>query len=132
MSNFLLLFGADTSQYKVSFALSATEVIYAESLLRNYVSELKPSPDNKFIKANLHKYLRQYLGYINKNGDKVVFVKCLWKRSITDMEKQESSTKMKKWTNDVIFIEDGGCYYWQIKINLNSDELFDFRVNGTV
>ncbi|MEO9872150.1 hypothetical protein [Ekhidna sp.] len=72
------------------------------------------------IHKNLRKYVRQYLGFINEKGERVILINCLWlKSSFADGWKEE-------WIN----VSDGGSQYWQVKYNLDQEQFYDFGVNG--
>lgn len=73
------------------------------------------------FKHNLKKYKRQYFGYINKNNEHTLFINCFWGDEI--FHKNE-------WLKNRIMVLDGGSYYWNVKYNIEKDELFDLDVNG--
>ena len=81
------------------------------------------------IHKHLRKYLRQYLGLIDKNGNKIIWVNFI-KRPTLIQKIRDFYDASEGLQEDWIFILDGGSYYWQIKYNLNSGEFFDFSVNG--
>ncbi len=73
------------------------------------------------IHIKLNKYKRQYFGYIDKNGDRILFINCFW-------SKNENNTE--RWLTSEIMVLDGGSYYWNVKFNLTKNEIFDLNVNG--
>lgn len=73
------------------------------------------------IHKNLHKYKRQYFGYVDKNGDRILLINNFWSKD-NDYKAQ--------WLVNMIIVHDGGSYYWNVKFNLNKKQLFDLEVNG--
>jgi len=73
------------------------------------------------IHKNLHKYKLQYFGYIEKNGDRILLINCFWSKNLDDND---------RWLTDRISVLDGGSYYWNVKYNLDKNELFDLYING--
>lgn len=73
------------------------------------------------INKNLHKYKRQYFGYIDKKGDRILLINCFWGKDKDDTN---------RWLTDRIMVLDGGSYYWNVKFNLDKKQLFDLDVNG--
>lgn len=76
---------------------------------------------NHLIDKNLKKYLRQYFGYIDENGDEILIINSFWKG-----EKYYKET----WLNERVSVNDGGSYFWEVKYNITKGKLFDLYVNG--
>ena len=107
------------------FTPTKEEIFEAEKALKSKLKEANRNLENQYnspiIHRNLKKYKRQYFGYINGNGKKVLYINSLWK-------KNEEETK---WLQQIIMVSDGGSYYWNIEYNLNTDELINLSVNGS-
>lgn len=88
-----------------------------KSLNKQLVNQ-SPTP---IIHKNLHKYKRQYFGYIDINGDRILLINCFWSKDKDDKD---------NWLTDRIMVLDGGSYYWNVKFNLDKKQLFDLDVNG--
>lgn len=107
------------------FTPTHSEVDLAEAALAKDLEKLNQQRINQIhtpiIHKNLKKYRRQYLGYIDANGDKILIINCLF-------GKNESfyGDFLTRW----IEVKDGGSYYWTIKYNITKNELFDLSVNG--
>ena len=70
------------------------------------------------IHKKLRKYTRQYAGFINEKGQRILHVSFNWKR--TDQV-----------ANEVFILAlDAGSYHWTIRYNLDTDEFYHFMVNG--
>lgn len=107
------------------FTPDISEVEKAEAALLKQLGKLNSDRQNQYatpvIDKHLSNYRRQYFGYIDQKGNKILFINCFWKR-----KKEEENI----WLKEQIRVLDGGSYYWNVKYNLNNDELFDLEVNG--
>ncbi len=104
------------------------DIALAEKLIKKYIVrsvEKKHRMLNQIstpiVHQNFDKYYRQYLGYIDKRGRKILYVNCFWK----DKENQ-----FPGWKRKYVKVLDGGSYYWQINVNLKKKKCFDYSVNG--
>lgn len=101
------------------------DVLLAERLVKEGLAELNnPMTDQgsgcPVIHRNLKKYIRQYVGYVNTAGEKIIWINFLWK----------SGTDNQRLTNEVVIVLDGCSHYWNIKVNLNKRMLYELFVNG--
>lgn len=96
-----------------------TEKILTDSIV--YIKREEPSHSD-FITKNLNRYLRQYVGFMNENGDKIVWINFLYKN--------DSFINTAYLNDAVITVNDGGEYYWSIKVNITKNKLYDIAVNG--
>ena len=64
-------------------------------------------------------FTRQYIIYLNKEGDTCAYVNCL-------------KGKYHHPERRFIMVNDGGDSYWQAKLNLTRSQLMDIRINGSV
>ena len=107
------------------FTPTKEEIFEAEKALKSKLKEANRNLENQYnspiIHRNLKKYKRQYFGFINDKGEKILYINSLWK-------KNEEETK---WLQQIIMVSDGGSYYWNIEYNLNTDELINLSVNGS-
>ena len=76
--------------------------------------------DSPVIEKNLKKYRRQYFGYIDNNGKKILFINAFWKK-----EKEYDN-----WLQESINVLGGNSFFWNVKFNTETGELFDLTVNG--
>lgn len=94
----------------------------AETALKQQLKKLNSRLINQafspVIYKNLKKYKRQYFGYINKNNEHTLFINCFWGNEIFHEN---------EWLKNRIMVLDGGSYYWNVKYNIEKDEL---DVNG--
>lgn len=107
------------------FTPTKEEIFEAEKVLKSKLKEANRNLENQYnspiIHRNLKKYKRQYFGFINDKGEKILYINSLWK-------KNEEETK---WLQQIIMVSDGGSHYWNIEYNLETDELINLSVNGS-
>lgn len=110
------------------FTPTIEEIDELESKLR----ELFKSSGNNFSKPHkkLKKYVRQYIGFLNENGDRIVYLSARWNGYSLFERIKGYSEPTDSWKEDWITTFDGGNKYWQIKYNLDKGEFFDHMVNG--
>lgn len=109
------------------FTPTKEEIIKAENALKYKLKETNRGLENQYnssiIHKNLKKYKRQYFGYINDKGEKVLYINSLWSKSVKENHWH--------WLNEIIWISDGGSHYWNIEYNLETEELMNLSVNGS-
>lgn len=71
-------------------------------------------------KKNLKKYKRQYVGFIDKDDNIVIWINFI----------QDKGINKERLCSDLIITLDGGAYYWNIYINIGTRELSYMYVNG--
>jgi hypothetical protein len=125
----------DRRDKRHSFTPSTDEILKVEALLPKLLYTVKDEGDyaagtNSFIRNNLKSYYRQYWGYTNDKGEKVVFVNCLSKSFVTNEEKYYGKKKGLRWKTEEVMVFDGGKSFWRIKVNLTTQTQFDYAVNG--
>ena len=120
-------------QYR--FTPSLEQIQTLEESLKAHIKIINSSKPNQgkhygpIVHKNLQKYVRQYVGYIDKNGELIVYVNCLWKRD-TQPSQRYGKAFLESWEDEWQIVFDGGSYFWQIRYNLNTNEFFGFSVNG--
>ncbi len=106
------------------FTPSKNEVLKAEKALSANLKALNKDLVNQYETPVIHKklkrYKRQYFGYIDDAGNRIIYINCL----------HEKSSAVERWLVDIIQVSDGGSYYWNIKYNISTGELFDLSING--
>ena len=79
-------------------------------------------PDYKLDKKNftidLTRYKRQYVAVLNSKGEKEVWINCF------------CGTANQNWKKNLIFVEDGGNCYFNLKISLTRGQHYELMVNG--
>lgn len=105
------------------FTPTIEEINQAENILKLNFKKSNKSKDGRFISRNLKDYKRQYLGYINSNGDKMLHVSF-------DLNKNNKKQDDRSWKEEYKIILDGGVSYWIAIINLKTNKLESFAING--
>lgn len=108
------------------FTPTKEEIFEAENALKSKLKEANRNLENQYnspiIHRNLKKYKRQYFGFINDKGEKILYINSLWSKSIKEHHWH--------WLNEIIMVSDGGSHYWNIEYNLDTEELMNLSVNG--
>lgn len=112
------------SNHDQRFTPSVNEIDLAEKIL---IEQLRGLNQNRFnqgigcpaIDKKLNKYARQYVGYINKEGERIIWINAVWHSKVPDY-----------FEEDVVFILDGCSYYWNIEVNLTIQQASNLQVNG--
>jgi len=100
------------------------DIVLAEGLVKDFLKHHEP--DNAYYREcvpkilnALSRYKRQYAGFIDKNGEKNVFINFFIPAShIVD------------WDKRMVFVCDGGFHYFRITVNLSRKQCFDLSING--
>lgn len=123
----------DTAELRIKkFTPSQEDVYAAEVFLRDQIKDKINQGDKKYIFSNLKKYRRQYLGYLNDKGEKIVYINCFpvdldWADKKIKNEKQVNITT---WYDSLFYVFDGGKSFWQIHINITKKKIISMSVNG--
>lgn len=85
------------------------------------------------LHKNLPKYFRQYVGFTDRAGNKIIHINFYWNRhNIIDRLSNYIYLNDSRinYETDYSIVLDGGSYYWQINANITKRELTDLSVNG--
>jgi hypothetical protein len=66
-------------------------------------------------------FYKQYISIRNKENEKIVWINCI---------SRKDEYLNDRWKNEILEVNDGGEYFFQMKINLTKGIVFDFYVNG--
>jgi hypothetical protein len=118
------------------FTPSLEEIKNAENILRKNIRKTNSKKINQangcpIIHKNLNIYRRQYWGYYNEKNEKIIYV-TFNKNKLKLIEKIKGFRKDENdnWKKERESWFDGCSNHWEIKINLETNELFEFGVNG--
>jgi hypothetical protein len=108
---------------KARYTPTKEDIYLAEYILNENKSFLKQNQKMQkccpVISENLENYARQYVGFVNTNDEKILWVNFVWKGYVADLIEK-----------DIIDAYDGGSFFWSIFINLSEKTLFCMEVNG--
>ncbi len=109
---------------KERYTPTKQDIKLCEEILKRDIDELISSLNlcTSISKNTLRKYRRQYVGFVNKDGDIIIWINMLYKRS-NHRTKAELS-------NDIIDVLDGGEDYWNIYVNVTKKYLYKLQING--
>ena len=68
------------------FTPTTSDIDSAEIILRKGIKEINVNRPNQVdkcpvINRKMKKYKRQYFGYFDNNGDKIIFINCFWDKN---------------------------------------------------
>lgn len=105
------------------FSPTVEEVLLLEKALSSQIKELNKHRNyqtrKNAIDRHLNRYCRQYYGYIDLKGKKIIGVNSF----IRDFEDNSW-----RWEYQLFF--DGGASVWQVMFDISTDKLFSFGTNG--
>lgn len=105
------------------FTPTDDNVFFAERALSRDMRSLNKDrlyqTDDFLIHTRLRVFKRQYFGYINEDGEKVLVINAFW-NGIEQASEDE-------WLNKVIKGSQAP-YFWTVKYNLDSNELYDLVI----
>lgn len=104
--------------------LTCSDIAIVESILKKKLKEINIKRENQNqgcpnIRKKLSRYTRQYFGFENQKGEKIVWVNLFWDRNLSEPARSE-----------LIMVNDGCSYYWNIEVNLSLETLSNLQVNG--
>jgi len=104
--------------------LSDAEIIQLEKLISKKVAEINKEERRgghfKFdYVGNPRKYYKQFIAVVNLKGEKEVWVNCL-----CDID------NISYFKKDIVLVLDGGSCYFNLKINLTKNTVYDLMING--
>lgn len=102
------------------YSLTNNDVELIEKIIGNEVESIRTDkniPENE-KPEKLENYIRQYLGYTNKEGEKEVFIFCVAK-----------VRNYPKWRTEFIRTIGGGNSVFKGVVNLTQQKSFGFSVN---
>ena len=94
--------------------LSADEIKQIQSLTNKAISEYNKQTKWGKIDKN---YKVQLVAIINEKGEKEVWINCF-------------CGSMVDWRKDIVYVDDGGSCFFNLKINLSTGRAYDLAVNG--
>lgn len=107
------------------FTPTDEEIAQTEKLIQKrlaYVNRFHENQEGQcpIIDEHIRKYERQYVGFTDVHGYRIVWVNFVW-----------DDNAKGKLAND-IFLTEGGCgHYWHIQCNLDTEKVYGLEVNGS-
>jgi hypothetical protein len=118
------------------FTPTKSEILELEKQLDNKIKAINKNKPNQgkgygpIIHRRLKKYDRQYIGFIDQYGQKVIHVNFIW-NGYSIWEAIKGWTKPdESWKTEWQMWFDGGSRFWNINYIIHKKEFIDFQVNG--
>jgi hypothetical protein len=117
------------------FTPTKEDIVLAEKILKQQIEKANHRKMNQFgrkqyIHRNLNKYFRQYAGFINENGDRVIHINFNWDRyTVFDRIKGYWDDRLE-YISEYSVVMDGGYRHWDVNVNLTTKSLYNLSVNG--
>jgi hypothetical protein len=124
-------------QDKVRFTPTIEDIEKSEEILKENLKVMNQSRMNQvgncpIIHENLKFYRRQYFGYLDSGGNRVIYVTFNWDRyTLRDRLRGYYRSESDNWKREKEIVMDGCSYHWEVKINLDTEKLFELGVNGS-
>src|ERR1700722_5712046 len=71
------------------------------------------------VYRHIKKYRRQYCGYTNNDGHKILYINMFW----------EEDKYVKDWLKQMVMVQGGGSNYLSMKYDLTDNKLYDLQIN---
>jgi hypothetical protein len=96
------------------------EIGIAELQMDELFYNMKRGTVNYLLDRSPGDYNRQFVGALNENGEKIIWINCFCKP-----EKENED-----WKHKLIIAMGGGTCFFNFKVNVTKNEYYDFKVNG--
>ena len=108
------------------------EIDLSEKLILKIIDEKKAAFDVKQVYNNIDNYFYQLIPYLDQNNRKIIYVNSLCRAFVVNPLPNPNGKRKKEigWKNNLIDVNDGGSCFWQVQIDIEKQEYFDFSVNG--
>jgi hypothetical protein len=103
------------------FSPSIIQVEHCDSLASKYVYTNSYNSRWNTKIENYYDYYRQYVGLVDSIGNRKIFI---------DAYCEFPYTTKDQIKRDIMLVKGGGSCYFQVKVNLESDECYEFNVNA--
>ena len=106
------------------FTPTDEDIAKAEGLIQSrlaYVNRFHENQEGQcpIIDEHIRKYERQYVGFTDVHGYRVMWVNFVW----------DDNAKLSL-ANDILLTEGGCGHYWHIQCNLDTEKVYGLEVNG--
>jgi hypothetical protein len=109
------------------------EINIAENIIPIIISENNTDNSVNEIYENITDYYFQLIPYLDKDKRKIIYVNSLCKsfvkNPLPNLDGSEPQDEIE-WKSYFYDVDDGGNCFWQVKIDVEQKEYFDFSVNG--
>lgn len=101
------------------------DISVVEQLLKDSIDYIMKDQNDcskqEINKYTIKKYRRQYVGFITKGNEIIIWINFL---------KKDRNFSNKDLSRDIVSVLDGGCNFWSISVNLTKRFFFNLHING--
>ncbi|MBO4307818.1 MAG: hypothetical protein J5848_05850 [Bacteroidales bacterium] len=99
------------------------DIAMAEKLMQKKIAYLNRNHENQegmcpIIDEHLTKYIRQYVGFTDINGARIIWINGVWDDAVA-----------QKLSQDIVLTKGGCGRYWSVKVNLDTQKVYGLEVN---
>ena len=109
---------SDSELSNVNIIISSCIELYNSEIETSFKERGEEQFAHLYKIMNLDEYIIQYVPYLNSNGEKCVWVNCFCSAGNFD------------WKNKLYGVEDGGNCYFDLIVNIASQQCQEIMVNG--
>jgi hypothetical protein len=113
------------TDYDKQIALTEQDLKQIEKIIQKaYIEEAKNRESIRVKPSHLLLVKRQYISYLNKYGERIVWVNAFCKVPDILIEDSLGGAKFQPmdWRKETVLIDDGGSCFWNILINLDTGQ----------
>ena len=118
--DFWVDFGVENQESR--YTPSHSDVDKAEKLIKRKIAYINRDHENQdncpLIDENIKQYKRQYVGFTDVYGAKILYINFVWDKKLDEKLDKEITT-----------VEGGCSHYFSLKINLDTEKIWDLKVN---
>ena len=101
------------------------DIAKAEKLMQKKLAFLNREHENQegmcpIIDEHITKYTRQYVGFTDINGFKIIWINAVWDDKVS-----------KQLSRDIVRTSGGCGHYWSVKVNIDTEKVYGLEVNET-
>lgn len=99
------------------------DIAKAEKLMQKKIAYLNRNHENQegmcpVIDEHLTKYTRQYVGFTDIHGAKIIWINGVWDDKV-----------QRQLAHDIVRTAGGCGHYWSLKVNLDTEKVYGLEVN---
>jgi len=129
---FYLFFLDDNIDSTKRWTPNKEDIELAEQILRTNIDKIDhryPKDYGPRVDKHPYSYFRQYVGFINEKGRRIIHINCSWDK-LSLLSRVLGDDDRLKFNSDYAIVMDGGSYYWQVDVNLDEKTIYGFGVHG--
>lgn len=106
------------------FSPTDADIAQGEALMQKRIAYENRNHENQsgmcpVIDENLRQYQRQYVGFVDEHGYRVLWINGVW-----------DDKAAPRLSHDLLLTEGGCGHYWHILVNLDTEKVYGLEVNA--